>query len=170
MASAEDDFTFPAAAAAATTANSQPRFIGSPPLWRHLAASSQNSELLSELGEQEEEEDQEKSNIKEFKASSSNSIDHRKENAPNDDEEEKMDMLWEDLNEEFSRNSGKIPQKISTEISSPGRAVQVRCIKAMKLSKANGKKSNILVFIKIVKRAFAIHNSRRSIKKHGKYF
>ncbi|XP_075512115.1 uncharacterized protein LOC142547629 [Primulina tabacum] len=162
MASAEDDFTFPA------NAKSQPHFIGSPPLWRHLAASRQNSELLYK-GEQEEE-DQEKSSIsliQEFKASSAGNT------FINDDDEEKMDMLWEDLNEEFPRNSGKFSQ--NTDVSSPERSVQISCIKAMKLSKANGpmisrKKSNILVFIKIVKKAFAIHNSHRSIKKHGKYF
>ncbi|KZV33080.1 hypothetical protein F511_03346 [Dorcoceras hygrometricum] len=147
-----DDFTFPA--------NSQPHFIGSPPLWRHLADSGQNSD---EQEEEEEEEDRQKSNMslrQEFKASS-NSTD-RKHNSLKDDED-KMDVLWEDLNEEFSTNSGKFSQNADAS-SSP---VQVRCIKAMKLSKANGnrKKSNILVLIAIVRRAFAIHNSRRSNKK-----
>lgn len=85
-----------------------------------------------------------------------------------EDEEEKMDMLWENLNDDqFSRNCGETAQ--NSDISSPRRDMQIRCVKALKLSKASGhiisgKKTSILVFIKVLKKVFLMHNSQRAIK------
>lgn len=84
-----------------------------------------------------------------------------------------MDILWEDLNEKFSRSCGK---KIAEESdrSSPGRDddhVHVCCVKTLKLSKANGqpiswRKASILVLIRFLfKKSFAMHDSGGSIKK-----
>ncbi|KZV40904.1 hypothetical protein F511_05149 [Dorcoceras hygrometricum] len=85
-----------------------------------------------------------------------------------------MDVLWEDLNEDFPRNCVKMSETNSScdANSSPGRAVQIRCIEALKLSKSNGhrfsgKKPKILVFIKILKKVLVHRNSRRSIKKRA---
>lgn len=72
--------------------------------------------------------------------------------------EEKMDLLWEDLNEDqFARNCEKFAQSSEN-------------IKGLKLSKRNGrmvsgKKTSILVFIKILKKVFLMHNSQRAMKK-----
>ncbi|KAL3830275.1 hypothetical protein ACJIZ3_019077 [Penstemon smallii] len=84
----------------------------------------------------------------------------------------KMDMLWEDLNEELSKSLEKIPR--NSDISSTGKEVHMSCVnvKALKLLKANGhmmgsgKKPSILVFVNVLKKAFVVHNSRcSSIKK-----
>lgn len=85
-----------------------------------------------------------------------------------------MDLLWEDLNDDqLSRNRGKAAEEDS-DISSPRRdeQVQIKCVKTLKLSKAkvnghiiSGKKTSILVFIKVLKKVFLMHNSQRAIKK-----
>ncbi|CAI9755939.1 unnamed protein product [Fraxinus pennsylvanica] len=82
-----------------------------------------------------------------------------------DNEEEKMDMLWEDLNEKFSRKL-----VADSDMSSPDRDVQISCVKTLKWSKTNGhlfsgKKLSILLLMKILmKKVFVVHNSRSSIK------
>ncbi|KAL2231906.1 uncharacterized protein LOC105177640 [Sesamum indicum] len=150
MATAEEDFSFPA-----TTTDSPPRFIESPPLWRHSPSPTSHH--------QKPEKSRDKRVEDEEKFSFQPSLLH-------EDEEEKMDMLWEDLNDESSRSCGKMEQ--NSDIPSPGREVQVSCVKALKLSKANGgrlsgKKLDILVLINVLKKVFLMHSSHRTIKKQA---
>lgn len=163
MATWEEDFTFPA-----TTTNPPPRFIDSPPLWRCSTAPSPTSPENSKGKEVDKEEKVVLRSFQEFKANNINTRDIISRD--DDEEEEKMDMLWQDLNDEFSRNSGKIAQ--NCDVHSPGNGVEINCVKALKLSKNNGhmisgKKTNILVFIKALKKVFLLHNSHRTIKKRS---
>lgn len=168
MATAEEDFSFPA-----TTTDSPPRFIDSPPLWRCSPSPAPSPTAGHEKREKlkgKEVDDEEKFNLWSFQKFRARSIDKKNSNSHDEDEEEKMDMLWEDLNDEFSRSCGKMAQNSDT--SSPGREVQINCVKALKLSKANGhmlsgKKPSILVFIKVLKKVFLMHNSHRTIKKRS---
>ncbi|KAK4413294.1 hypothetical protein Salat_2742000 [Sesamum alatum] len=154
MATAEEDFSFPA-----TTTDSPPRFIESPPLWRHSPSPTSHHQK-PKRSKGKEAEDEEKFNF-------APSLLHHE-----DDEEEKMDMLWEDLNDESSRSCGKMEQG-SDIASSPGREVQVSCVKALRLSKANGggrlseKKLGILVLINVLKKIFLMHTSHSTIKKQA---
>ncbi|KAL7118141.1 hypothetical protein ACP275_03G116700 [Erythranthe tilingii] len=142
---AEEDFSFQI-----TATGSPPEFIESPPLWRcfststTIASPQENLENSKGKEVQNEEED-----------------------------EDKMDMLWEDLNDEFSRIGCGSKAQIRSDVSSPGREVKISCVKALKLSKANrnmfdGKKPSILVFIKVLKKVFVVQNSHRTIKKHAR--
>ncbi|KAI3464404.1 hypothetical protein Pfo_021067 [Paulownia fortunei] len=164
MATAEEDFSFPA-----TTSDSPPRFIESPPLWRHSPSPTSRQEKPEKF-KGKEVEDEEKFNLWSFKEFRASSINKRNSTSHDEEEEEKMDMLWENLNDEFSRSCGKMAQ--NSDISSPGREVQISCAKALKLSKANGhmlsgKKPIILVFIKVLKKVFLTQNSHRTIKKRA---
>ncbi|KAG8378399.1 hypothetical protein BUALT_Bualt08G0133400 [Buddleja alternifolia] len=146
MATSEEDFSFPA-----TTTDSPPCFIESPPLWRPSTSPTASHEK-PENYKGKEVEDGEK-----FDSCFSH----------DDDEDEKMDLLWENLNDECSRKVAE-----NSDNSSPGREVQMKCGKALKLSKANGnmlsgKKPSILVFIKVLKKVFFMSNSRRPIKKRA---
>ncbi|GFP81359.1 hypothetical protein PHJA_000279200 [Phtheirospermum japonicum] len=145
MATLEDDFTFPAAAAT----DSPPRFIDSPPLWRRPTTAHEKPGKLK--GKEAEE--------------------FKKSRNFNEDEEEKMDVLWENLNDESSRNGGKIAENRDISSSSPEDGVQIRCAKSLKLSRTNGqmfsgKKPIIFVFIKVVKKVLLMQNSHR-IKKQA---
>ncbi|KAL2513279.1 Uncharacterized protein Adt_18879 [Abeliophyllum distichum] len=150
----EEDFSFPA-----TTADSPPRFIDSPPLWRSVSVPPPHETPERLDGKEESKETCNNNQRKNF--SRNMKIERREEEEEEDvdDEEEKMDMLWEDLNEEYSRNNSD-------------RDVQTSCVKTLKLSKFNrhslsGKKLSILLLMKILRKVFFVHNSRCSIKKPG---
>lgn len=155
MATLEEDFTFPA-----TTTDPPPRFIDSPPLWRSSTTPRPKNSKGKEV------EDEEKFVLRSFQEFKAKSLGKKDTISPDEEEEEKMDMLWQDLNDEFSRKSGKLAQ--NCDVSSPGNdQVEINCVKALKLSKNNGKKPNILVFIKVLKKVFLLHNSHRTIKKRS---
>ncbi|KAG6384468.1 hypothetical protein SASPL_131359 [Salvia splendens] len=154
---AEEDFTFPA-----TITNPPPCLLESPPLWPSVGKHVQEDEWNFNLCD----------SLHEFKR---NTITFRENFCyVNDDEhkEEKMDILWEDLNEKFSRKN-VAEDHLCDSSSSPGKDdhVQVCCVKAFKLSKANGqtiswKKVSILVLIRfLLKKSFPMHDSGASIKK-----
>ncbi|GER27490.1 malate dehydrogenase [Striga asiatica] len=138
MASLEEDFTFPAAAGGGE----------SPPLWRPTAAYESPAELkLISFQEFEK------------RRSKSEKIGYTPE-----DEEEKMDVLWEDLNDECSRSCG--------DCSSPGTGVAMSCAKPLRLSRGNrqmfsGKKPIILVLIKVVKKVLLLKQNSHRIKKQA---
>ncbi|GER37809.1 mitochondrial ribosomal protein of the small subunit [Striga asiatica] len=83
------------------------------------------------------------------------------------DEEEKMDVLWENLNDECSRNSDY------NGCPSPEKGLQISCRKPLRLLTAgghifSGKKPIIFVFIKVVKKVLSMQSSTHRIKKqHG---
>ncbi|KAL2538879.1 uncharacterized protein Fot_20270 [Forsythia ovata] len=149
----EEDFSFPA-----TTADSPPRFIDSPPLWHPVSVPSPHEILERQDGKEESKESCNNNQRNNF--SRGMEIERREEGEEDvEDEEEKMDMLWEDLNDEYSRNNSD-------------RDVQISCVKTFKLSKSNrhlisGKKLSILLLMKILRKVFFVHNSRSSIKKPG---
>ncbi|KAL1543944.1 hypothetical protein AAHA92_20855 [Salvia divinorum] len=141
---ATTDFTFPA------TADSSP---DSPTLWRRSAT-------VPRLEAEEE-----GFNLPSFQAFRFSKESKERGEEEEDDGEEKMDMLWADLNEDQFAKNGK-----NSETSPPRREVRVSCVRGLRLSKANGhiisgKKTSILVFIKALKKVFLMHNSQRGINK-----
>ncbi|XP_075483827.1 uncharacterized protein LOC142523986 [Primulina tabacum] len=179
----DDDFSFPA-----TTSVPPPHFMESPPLWR-LPRQNHYQEFDFCSSSQELRTCNSNTNFpattavppphfkfclfQELKPKSS-VITQRRSYSYGDYEDERMDVLWEDLNEDvhFSRNCVKMAETCDNANSSPGRAVQVSCIEALKLSRSNGhrfsgKKPKILVFIKILKKVLVHRNSRCSIKKRA---
>lgn len=75
-----------------------------------------------------------------------------------DDGEEKMDMLWEDLNEEISRTYGSKLEY--SEMSPAGKVAEFGRVQVF-----SGKKSSVVVvYMKVLKKLFSL-NSQRSIKK-----
>ncbi|CAI9786667.1 unnamed protein product [Fraxinus pennsylvanica] len=159
MAIEEEDFSFPA-----TTADAQPRFIDSPPLWRPVSVPPPHQKPERLVDKEESRETYNSNQRKNF--SRGMKMKWREEdNDVGDELEEKMDMLWEDLNEEFSRKL-----VVDSGMSSSHRDVQISCVKTLKLSKPNGnllsgKKLSIVLLMKILTRkVFFVHNTRSSIK------
>ncbi|PIN10899.1 hypothetical protein CDL12_16501 [Handroanthus impetiginosus] len=155
MATIGEDFTFPT-----TSSGSPPRFLDSPPLWRPNPGQEKQEKSKGKEVEDEEKLIKAKRKSKGKEVEDEGKLIKAKRKSPyhdhEDEDEEKMDMLWEDLNDESSRNSEKIGQKSDV------------CVKALKLSKANGKKNlSIVVFIKVLKKFFLMHNSHRTIKKRS---
>ncbi|XP_047978783.1 uncharacterized protein LOC125220675 [Salvia hispanica] len=142
-----EEFTFPA-----TTANPPPCLLESPPLWPAVAKHGEDEWSFNLCD-----------SFQEFKRST---ITFREnfcyvDDDDDDSREEKMDVLWEDLNEKFSKKKDS-----SGDSNSPGR---VCCVRTLKLSKGNTiswKKASILVLIRfLLNKGFAMHDSAPSIKK-----
>ncbi|XWS23344.1 hypothetical protein CRYUN_Cryun28dG0005000 [Craigia yunnanensis] len=158
--SATEDFSFPTTACG----------IDSPPLWRLSPAASPDvfsdrkaKECSTEEGEEEDcfpdgpDKRQERkgfSNLEKGSKLSKKVVDE------DEDEEEKMDLLWEDFNEELP---------ISRSSRSSGNMVELGCGQTLKLSKNNGamfspKRPGMLVFMRVLRKLFLLHNSQRSVK------
>ncbi|CAA3012583.1 Hypothetical predicted protein [Olea europaea subsp. europaea] len=143
MASCVEDFSFPAI-------DLPPQFVNSPPLWPYTISEASCSDNPKKIVENIE-------NIHEgkFGFSAPNNTNHNPRTNfssvdSTNDEEEKMDMLWEDMNEKFpARTSGR----------SPAREVKISRVRTLKLSKAK-KKPSMVVFLKVLKRIFVMNNSR----------
>ncbi|KAH6765198.1 hypothetical protein C2S52_014251 [Perilla frutescens var. hirtella] len=152
MATTEEDFTFPT--------DSPPRFFDSPPLWRRSSSAAAKGKEVGDGGIFNP------PYFQEMRGGSAKVRSCTSLHDEDDEEQEKMDLLWENLNDD---QCGKTAQ--NSDISSPRRDVQISCVKALKLSKASGrhmisgKKTSILVFIKVLKKVFLMHNSQRAIKK-----
>ncbi|OMO97191.1 hypothetical protein CCACVL1_04633 [Corchorus capsularis] len=149
---ATEDFSFP------TTADLFPCGIDSPPLWRLSPAASPDVFLDRKSKQEEEEEcfldivadkdhDQERKSFSYIEKSKKVVVDSELE----EDAEEKMDILWEDFNEELARSGS------SKE--------------ALKLSKTNAasamfaprRPAGMLVFMRGFRKLFLLHNSHRSV-------
>lgn len=165
-----DDFSFPA-----TTAVPPPHLMESPPLWRRPHQNQYHPEFdfcsFQELRTCDDMNFTRSLNFEE-KPKNTTSTQRRSQSYGDHYEDERMDVLWEDLNEDLPKKCVKLAKTCDNDNSSPGRAVQVSCIEALKLSRSNGhrfsgKKPKILVFIKILKRVLVHRNSRRSIKKRA---
>nr|XP_027093645.1 uncharacterized protein LOC113714047 [Coffea arabica] len=176
----EEDFSFP------TTTDTPPRFIESPRLWRTTSLVSPSHETPK--GEDDAEgfkflcycTSNDKKSKSAFQRKSFSHIecgmktrrhedgnfgsDHEDE----DDQKEKMDMLWEDFNEEFSRNSKSSPSSMADsdhQHMSMMKMLNFGCVQPpLKLSRPN-KKPSILEFMKVLKKRFLLQNSHRSTKK-----
>ncbi|CAA0809900.1 Unknown protein [Striga hermonthica] len=95
----------------------------------------------------------------------SSSLEFKKIDGFRRDEEEKMDVLWENLNDECSRNN-------DNGCPSPEKGLQMSCRKPLRLSTASGqifsgKKPIIFVFIKVVKKVLFMQSSTHRIKKQA---
>ncbi|KAM7519173.1 hypothetical protein LguiB_018135 [Lonicera macranthoides] len=150
----QEDFTFP------TT--TPPRFLGSPPLWQSTTSTSS----LQKQPKKKQPINQEEETFSNSKPIIISNINRRKslsyiDDYCSDDGDEKMDMLWEDLNEEYSKNCGLVP--VPDSGGSPGSMVRFGCVKG------GGKRPNMVVFVKVLKKLFVLHNSHRSIKKRSRF-
>ncbi|KAA8538615.1 hypothetical protein F0562_028191 [Nyssa sinensis] len=165
QAMATEDFTFP------TITDTPPRFIDSPPLWRSASATFRHEETERRGPTAEGENVSPQQTIIKYGQRKSFSciesgVKTLTEDASEDDEEEKMDMLWEEcFNEELSKKFGSGPDSDM----SPGRMVEFGCVHALKLSKTgvSGKRPTVVVFMKFLKKLFLLHNSHRTLKKHS---
>lgn len=146
---ATEDFTFEFPI---TTTTPPPPSVDSTPWWCVTSSSSghENPENKEANGENEGVEGS-------IKAESEGGG-----NIGDGEEEEKMDLLWEDFNEEMSRNCGLV---VESDVSR-WRAVGLGRGKAFKLAKAGGgRRLSIVMFLKVLKKLFVLHNSQRSLKK-----
>ncbi|XP_009616875.1 uncharacterized protein [Nicotiana tomentosiformis] len=180
--SPQDDFSFP------TITDTPPCFIESPPLWRTTSIASgrlekkpRNDHITSTKKEVDHEEKFDMSPL------ISNYINQRKsfsyiegaaamkrmiedEQSHNhkeevEQEEEKMDMLWENFNEESNQIMTSCCEKDTKKgLISPGRMVEFKCGQALSLSKAS-KRQSLVVLIKVLKKVFLLHASPTSFKK-----
>ncbi|KAL6512104.1 hypothetical protein OROGR_021701 [Orobanche gracilis] len=143
MATLEEDFSFPATSAT----DSPPPFVESPRLW-----SRPNESRTFKWKELEDEEITTLRPFQEFK---------KRRDLQEGGEEERMDILWENLNDECSINRAEAAEDGDPPPSPGRRGVRISCTATtMKLSGGNGhmfsckKKPIILVFIKVVKKVF----------------
>ncbi|KAK9270066.1 hypothetical protein L1049_025639 [Liquidambar formosana] len=168
---ATEDFTFPSI----TTTPS--RFIDSPPLWRVSSPAFSDSCLdqpaatTRDARRGREEEDV-------FAPKPVNHYSQRKSFScvesslkkgtgdSSEDEEDKMDMLWEDFNEELlSKRNCSRPDSDHT-LTSKGEKVELGCVKALAVSKtssramvsARRRPAGMVVFVKVIKKLFLLHN------------
>ncbi|KAA8546326.1 hypothetical protein F0562_002935 [Nyssa sinensis] len=154
---ATEDFSFP------KISQTPPCFIESPPLWRASNSTLPRHEETERGGDLKGEDDF--STTKYSQRKSFSCIEGSMKTAT-EDEEEKMDMLWEDLNEELSKSCGSRPDSGV----SPGIVVEFgRMQKALKLSKTgiSGKRSSVVVFMKVLKNLFLLHKSHGTVKKRA---
>ncbi|KAJ0087338.1 hypothetical protein Patl1_07834 [Pistacia atlantica] len=103
-----------------------------------------------------------------------------------DDEEEKMDVLWEDFNEDLlgssasSSSSSTSRLKSGKRSASGGDMVEMGCVQALKLPRNPGaanaifssRKPGFVVFIKVLKKLFLLHHhshSRTSVKNNRRW-
>uniref|UniRef100_A0A6N2M8T6 Uncharacterized protein n=1 Tax=Salix viminalis TaxID=40686 RepID=A0A6N2M8T6_SALVM len=174
---ATEDFTFPVLTDPVSC------IIDSPPLWCLSPAAcpgpfhEEPSEETSTDGEESDQEevcknrspvpDPSLSGTEELGAAATKVVVRR--NGGRNDKEEEMDMLWEDFNTEetLTRNHGS--SRLDSETTHTG------CVRALKLSKPNGtsiispRKPGMVVFMKVLKRLFLIHNFHRSAKHRSSY-
>ncbi|XP_055835109.1 uncharacterized protein LOC129903582 [Solanum dulcamara] len=161
----QDDFSFP------TITNTPPRFLESPPLWRTTSVASRRLQknpkndhnIASIKGEGDHHDHEENLDMSPLISNKSNYINQRKSfsyiegdaamkrmNIENEDdqEEEKMDMLWENLNEEMSNQI-----MTRTTCGKDAKKVEYKCVKSLNLSKAS-KRPSLVVLIKVLKKVF----------------
>ncbi|CAK9155492.1 unnamed protein product [Ilex paraguariensis] len=164
---ATEDFSFP------TITDTPPRFIESPPLWRSPSLASHQVETRREASRADDHGENTFPVPKQISYSQRKSFSCIERGArieSSDDEDDKMDMLWEDFNEEFSRSC---ESGLESDIS-PGRMVELSCVQALKLSKNGGhalarkRPPSLVVFMKVLKKFFLVHNSHRPINKRSR--
>ncbi|KAJ6952520.1 hypothetical protein NC653_041606 [Populus alba x Populus x berolinensis] len=160
---ATEDFTFPISTDPVSCS------IDSPPLWC-LSPDPYHEETSKESSTEGEERDQDEQVFKhsfptepikhltEELGSAAISELVRIRNGGLNDKEEKMDMLWEDFNTEETSTRSHSSSGLDSE------AVHTGCVKALRLSKPG-----LVVFMKVLKSLFLIHNSHRSVMHHSSY-
>ena len=157
MLTVTEDFSFPK-----VSANPIPHFIISPSLWRVTSLVYPDYNLDEDYGRGEGFSRNNFSRV-ESKTKSEN-------DAPNlESPEEKMDMLWEDFNEELQRESSigkkKEAERFSrgggldyeSEVGATKEFVELFCLQALKMSKTS-KRINMVVVLKALKKLFFLRN------------
>ncbi|GMN60614.1 hypothetical protein TIFTF001_029718 [Ficus carica] len=152
-----EDFSFP-------TENFPSSKIDSPPLWHSSPVSSgvnSHQELTSK--------DDEKRSIRIGKKPANfnqrrslSCVDHGRKMAkrPGEkegitDQEEKMDLLWEDFNEELNLGS----RVDSDKCSGDHQMADFGCVKGLKLSRTrNNNKPSMIIVLKMLKKLFLLEN------------
>lgn len=164
-----EEFSFP------TSTDLYPYSIDSPPLWRLSPAASPDVFLHSK-GKQQEEDcfpGSQRADEDDHEERKSNSQeDHNgwklSDKGVAEDEEEKMDILWEDFNEEELPRSGS-----SSRCSEDMVATGCGGGHSLKLSKTNvdmfspsPRRAGMLVFMRVLRKLFLLHNSHRPSNSH----
>jgi hypothetical protein len=161
---ATEDFSFP------IIEDNFPCTIDSPPLW-HLSPTASPPNGSSAKGEDDDKDcfPIKYSQRKSFSCVEGGSgklvINDGKEE---DDEEEKMDMLWEDFNEELSKTCSS---RSNIKSSSRDNMLGFGCVKALTTSKNNTsatlstRKPGIVVIMKVLKKFFLLQNSHRKLQR-----
>ncbi|KAF5725625.1 hypothetical protein HS088_TW23G00351 [Tripterygium wilfordii] len=76
-----------------------------------------------------------------------------------EDEEEKMDMLWEDFNEELLSNRRQSDERLLD----PAEMVEMGCFQALKMSQRDSalfsRRPGLVEIIKVLKKLFLLHNN-----------
>lgn len=175
---ATEDFSFPT-----MIGDNYPCSIDSPPLWHLSPAASPNSCYDQENNKEEEEEEDEEEEeeedsfapkpIQNTQRRSFSNVEGGKKtlnDEKEDDGEEKMDMLWEDFNEELCRTSCSSRSNTS---SSRDNMVKLGCVKAMAATPQNPgtalstRKPGMLVMVKVLKKLFLLQNFHRKHTRRG---
>ncbi|XP_068661872.1 uncharacterized protein [Aristolochia californica] len=174
--SVSDDFTFPTVSA---TINSPPHFhssvfsspsSSSTPFW-FVSASETRESPGSKQGTHRRRSFTEGVGARVLVSTATSSHDDDGEGSYLD-EEERMDMLWEDLNDELGHK--KNGQRSTVGASDPPSGSVLGsdlvanmddqyCLRSLKISKSNGvlshRRTSLLVILKIMKKFLLLHNS-----------
>ncbi|XP_043705161.1 uncharacterized protein LOC122654971 [Telopea speciosissima] len=164
-----DDFSFP------TITEPIPRFMGSPSLWNvsYEVFSDDSSYVISTTErEKEEEHHRRKGYYTKIKSAKDDGI--------TKEDEERMDMLWENFNDELrrissldkNREGGRLQRKdggdgeykLDSDVVGDQKT-ELYCVKAWKMSKTSStailspRKPSLLTMVKVVKKMLLLHNS-----------
>ena len=136
--------------------------IDSPPLWNLSPAASPNPYQ----GNKREDDIFGAKLVAEVHRKSFSCVEDRRRKHGFEEEEDKMDLLWEDFNEElYSTTTG-------SATSSSREVVEFRCAQELTVAKTchNGlipskNKPAMVVIVKVIKKLFSIHNSQGKSRK-----
>lgn len=157
-----EDFSFP------TLGSTSSRYIDSPPLWHASPAASPGPEKAQETAKKKQSNEYKEEELSFVSKLKVKSCGQRKgfsyvkmvkgDDQDGDDEEERMDLLWENFNDESSK---------SRNLAS-GEIKEFGCVQGLKLVKSRGgvRKPGVVVILKVLKKFLLLHNSHRAtIKK-----
>ncbi|XP_043712962.1 uncharacterized protein LOC122661582 [Telopea speciosissima] len=155
-----DDFSFP------TITDPIPCFVGSPPLW------NVSYEVFSgsSYGNRGDRSDEELQRRKSFPMA---------ERDMKLEDEERMDMLWENFNDELlpsldkNKEERRFQKGGKLDSGLAGDKAELYCVKTWKMSKPSNsttamlspKKPSLLTLMKVMKKLFLLHNSHCHQKK-----
>ncbi|OAY23703.1 uncharacterized protein LOC110606492 [Manihot esculenta] len=184
----EDYFSFP------TTTDTTSSAIDTPPLWRLSPAASPDFCHGTTKTEEEEEEEEDSDQDEDYQdclpthqpikystqiksCSWAERGGGAKLDDENEDKEEKMDMLWEDFNEELSIKRSPSSLRFDSDIH----MVKMGCIHQIQSLRSSTKTTStamvspkkppaaaasLVVFIKVLKKLFLLHNSHTHLSVH----
>lgn len=170
---ASEEFTFPI-----ISNDTSPATIDSPPLW-HLSPASSPEPYFHHRKEENKFLCIQRKSCSDIPNPNSNQ--DEEEDQEEEEKDEKMDVLWEDFNEELYKAKSTNLEEFSHDM------VEMGCVQALKLSsssssKANGvifssssstskngngnKAGNMLVFMKVLKKLFLLQHHHQQQQHH----